>query len=215
MKVAATVLLLIGVAVNAGLFVWQLRSPPKTSIAAYSSIKLVMRTPGGLLEVSTVTSEERFDSTTNHTILGIPLGKTVAQIRVPAVYRYHIPLAKDWDIRQSGAALVVIAPAARPTLPVAINTAKLESFSSGTWSLVTGRESLALLQKSITEILEKRAASPEMTLLQRESARQTVSEFVQKWVLENPRWRNLKAPTVFVFFEDEPLGKRAVPLLQD
>ena len=215
MKVAATVLLLIGVAVNAGLFVWQLRSPPKTSIAAYSSIKLVMRTPGGLLEVSTVTSEERFDSTTNHTLLGVPLGKTVAQIRVPAVYRYHIPLAKDWDIRQSGAALVVIAPAARPTLPVAINTAKLESFSSGTWSLVTGRESLALLQKSITEILEKRAASPEMTLLQRESARQTVSEFVQKWVLENPRWRNLKAPTVFVFFEDEPLGKRAVPLLQD
>lgn len=54
-----------------------------------------------------------------------------------------------------------------------------------------------------------------MTRLQRESARQTVSEFVQKWVLENPRWQGSKAPTVFVFFEDEPLGKRALPMPQD
>lgn len=137
MRIAAAILLSIGLAANAWLFVWQLRSPPKTTVAAYSNIKLVMRTPGGLLEVSTVTSEERFDSTTNHTVLGVPLGKTVAQIRVPAVYRYHIPLAKGWDLRQSGDSLMVIAPAARPSLPVAINTAKLESFSSGTWSLIT------------------------------------------------------------------------------
>ncbi len=162
-----------------------------------------------------MTSEERFDSTTTHTVLDVPVGKTVAQVRVPATYRYHIPLAKDWNIQLSGNALVVIAPTVSPSLPVAIDTAKLESFSSGVWSLVTGTGAVASLQKSITATLATKAAKPDMILLQREAARQTVSEFVQKWVVQNPRWQGLKAPTIFVFFEDEPLGKRASPMLQD
>ena len=65
---------------------------------------VVMRTAGGLLEVSTIASEERFDSTTDHTVLGVSIGRTIAQIRVPAVYRYHIPLAKDWTLRTMGKA---------------------------------------------------------------------------------------------------------------
>ena len=215
MKVLGTLLLSLGLAANVGLFVWQLRAPSKTSIATDSGAKLVMRTPGGLLEVSTVTSEERFDATTSHTVLGVALGKTVAQIRVPAVYRYHIPLANDWRMRQTGAALVVISPPVMPSLPVAVDTAKLESLSSGMWSLVTGDEAVAALQKSITATLSTKAASPAMVMLQREAARQTVSEFVQKWVLQNPRWAGLKSPTVLVFFSDELLGKRALPLLQD
>ena len=215
MKVLGVLIISLGLAANVGLFVWQLRAPPKTSITTDSGIPLVMRTPGGLLEVSTVKSEERFDSATNHTVLGVPLGKTVAQIRVPAVYRYHIPLAKDWRIRETGAALVVISPAVIPSLPVAIDTAKLESFSAGVWSLITGDGAVASLQKSITMALRTKAASPALIGLQREAARQTVSEFVQKWVLQNSRWTGLNAPTVFVFFDDEPLGKRALPLLQD
>lgn len=215
MKFLGALLLSVVLAANVGLFVWQLRSQPKTSITTDAGVKLVMRTHGGLLEVSTVSSEERFDSTTNHTVLGVSLGNTVAQIRVPAVYRYHIALAKDWRITTSGAALVVISPAVIPSLPVAIDTARLESFSSGAWSLITGAEAITSLQKSITATLNTKAASPAMILLQRESARQTVSEFVQKWVLQNPRWTGLKPPTVFVFFDDEPLGKRAMPMLQD
>ena len=186
---------------------------PAVQASHESRDMVVMRTPGGLLEVSTISAEERFDSTTSHTILGVPVGKTVAQIKVPAVYRYHIPLAKDWKLRVTGDTLVVMAPAVRPSLPVAIDTGKLEAFSTGLWSPLTGTEAVRSLQKSITATLATKAATPQLILLQRDSARQTVSEFVQKWVVDQARWKDAKAPTVLVFFEDEFLGRKAAPLL--
>ena len=215
MKFLGTLALLLAVAANAALFAWQLRSPPKTVVVSSTGGPVVMRTPGGLLEVSTVTAEERFDSSTSHTVLGVPLGKTVAQIRVPAVYRYHIPLAAEWTLRQSGNALLVIAPRVQPTTPVAINTRKLESFTSGVWSPLTGGEATAALQRSITETLNKKAGGSDLIKLQRESARQTVTEFVKKWVLTQDRWHSTNPPAILVFFEDEPLSQSASPLFSD
>jgi hypothetical protein len=215
MRIALLVLLLIGVAANIAVFAWQLRSPPKTMTTVAPSTLVVMHTPGGLLEVSTLTSEERFDSATTHTVLGVAVGKTVAQVRVPAVYRYHIPLAKDWTFRSTGNTLVVIAPPVLPSLPVAIDTGKLEHLSSGVWSPLTGGEAVASLQKSITATLGTKASTPDLLRLQREAARQTVTEFVQKWVVQQSRWQDSKSPAVFVFFEDEPLGQRAAPLFEE
>lgn len=215
MKLLGISALLLAICANAALFAWQLRAPPKTVVVSSTGGPVVMRTPGGLLEVSTVTAEERFDSTTSHTILGIQVGKTVAQIRVPAIYRYHIPLAAEWTLRQSGNALLVIAPRVQPTTPVAINTAKLESFTSGVWSPFTGGTVSAALNRSITDTLNKKAGSPDLIKLQRESARQTVSEFVKKWVLTQDRWRGTKPQAILVFFEDEPLGQSASPLFSD
>jgi hypothetical protein len=174
---------------------------------------VVMRTPGGLLEVSTITAEERFDSTTTHTILGVPMGTTVAQIKVPSVYRYHIPLAKDWSLRLAGGVLIVIAPPVQASLPVAIDTSKLESFSAGIWSPITGPDAVSALQRSISQSLAAKATTPQLLALQREHARKTVTEFVQRWVVEQPRWRGTKTPVVIVFFADEPLGERTVPLI--
>ena len=197
------------------LLAWRMwTAGPSTRTAHSSGERIVMRTPGGLLEVSSVTAEERFDSSTQHTVLGVPVGRTVASVRVPTVYRYHVPLAPEWTFRQVGDTLLVIAPAVRPSLPVAIDTGRLESFSAGVWSPLTGEAAVAALQRSISERLERKAASPELVLLQRESARHTVTEFVRKWVLEQPRWKGASAPTVFVFFEDEPLGRDAGPLLE-
>ena len=71
MKFLGTLALLLAVAANAALFAWQLRSPPKTVVVSSTGGPVVMRTPGGLLEVSTVTAEERFDSSTSHTVLGV------------------------------------------------------------------------------------------------------------------------------------------------
>lgn len=186
-----------------------------TEVTSSSGNMMVMRTSGGLLEVSKITAEERFDSTTSHTILGVYLGRTVAQVRVPTVYRYHIPLAEEWNIRISGSTLIVVAPRVQPTLPVAIDTGKLESFSSGLWSPITGPDAVASLQKSMTTKLGEKAASQQLILMQREAARLTIGEFIQKWVVDQPRWRGLRPPTVFVFFEDEPLGKKAAPMLSE
>ena len=207
-------LVVASLAFNA-LLVWRTWGGGPTTRTAHSSgERIVMRTPGGLLEVSSVTAEERFDSSTQHTVLGVPVGRTVASVRVPTVYRYHVPLAPEWTFRQVGDTLIVVAPAVRPSLPVAVDTGRLESFSAGVWSPFTGDAAVAALQRSISERLERKAASPELVLLQRESARHTVTEFVRKWVLEQPRWKGSPAPTVFVFFEDEPLGRDAGPLLE-
>lgn len=215
MKPTVAVLVAASIGLNA-FFAYRLWFAPSAVQTSHTTRDMVvMRTPGGLLEVSTIAAEERFDSTTGHTVLGVPVGKTVAQIRVPAVYRYHLPLARDWNFRISGSALVVVAPSVRPSLPVAIDTGKLASFSSGIWSPITGTAAVDALQKSITLRLEEKAASPQLLLLQREVARQTVSEFVQKWVVDQPRWKGVKPPTVLVFFEDEPLGRKAIPLLSE
>lgn len=212
MKYLGFAAVLVAVSANVALFVWQLREPPKTVVVTSTGGPVVMRTPGGLLEVSTITAEERFESTTSNTILGVPVGQTVAQIRVPVVYRYHIPLAAQWTLRQSGNALLVIAPRVQPTTPVAINTAKLESFTSGLWSPLTGGADVAALQRTITETLNKKAGNSDLIHLQREAARKTVSEFVRKWVVGQDRWRGARQPVILVFFEDEPLGQSVSPL---
>ena len=214
MKRLILLLVAASLAINGWLAI-RLWSDPSTARSGPSSgERIVMRTPGGLLEVSTVTAEERFDSNVEHRVLGVPVGRTIASVRVPTVYRYHVPLAPEWTFRRVGDTLIVIAPRVRPSLPVAIDTARMEAFSSGIWSPFTGEAAVEALRRSITARLEKKAGSPELMLLQRESARQTVTEFVRTWVLEQPRWKEGGAPTVFVFFEDEPLGRDAGPLLE-
>ena len=215
MKTLLAAAIVLSLALNGYFAYRQWIAAPVTRTAFSSGSAVVMRTPGGLLEVSRITAEERFDSTTDHTVLGVPVGRTVAQVRVPAVYRYHVPLAREWNIRLSGGTLIVVAPPVRPTLPVAIDTAGLQSFSAGLWSPITGAQAIASLQASITARLGEKASSQSLVLLQREAARRTLTEFVQKWVAGQPQWGGTKAPIVFVFFEDEPLGQRAAPLLSE
>ena len=62
----------------------------------------VIRTPGGLLQVSTIKSPETFQATTDHRFLGIDLGQTTTQIRVPAVFNYHVELAPEWKVTVHG-----------------------------------------------------------------------------------------------------------------
>jgi hypothetical protein len=161
----------------------------------------VIRTPGGLLQVSTIKSPETFQATTDHRFLGIDLGQTTTQIRVPAVFNYHVELAPEWKVTVHGNAVLVIAPAIKPTLPVAIDTARLEKFSSGTWSLFTGPGELDALQRSITQTLALKAATPSYLAFQR--------EFVAKWLLTQQRFDAGSTPSVRVFFADEPIDALA------
>src|SRR5262245_27834921 len=56
----------------------------------------VIRTKGGLLAVSTIKAPEFFEATADHQVLGVPVGQTTSQIRVQAVYSYHVELAPEW-----------------------------------------------------------------------------------------------------------------------
>lgn len=167
----------------------------------------VIRTKGGLLQVSSIRSPESFQATRPHDLLGIDLGATTTHIRVPAVFNYHIELAREWTVRvRPDKTVLVIAPVVRPTLPVAVDTAKLERYAEGVWSFITGTAELDALQRTITATLAVKAASPSYVQFQREAARQTVTEFVQQWLLTQERWKAVRGLAVKVYFADEPIG---------
>ena len=178
-----------------------------TSEARTVSLPLVSRTPGGLLEVATVSTTELFEKKSMLTIAGLNRGTTVSQIRVPAVYRYQVRLAADWRAYVSDGRLLVIAPALTPSLPVAIDTGRMEMQTTAGWARANAQENLQALHREISAALELKAKSPQYVDVQREQARKTVAEFVSKWLLEQERWKTLRPDQVKVYFADEPIER--------
>jgi hypothetical protein len=165
---------------------------------------LFMRTPGGLLEVSSMRMTEQFDKRFVYEVLGLEVGETVAHVRVPATYRYHIQLAPLWEIERTDEVFRVVTPPVKPSLPVAVDLAHLEQDEGGTWLLLpfnadADREALL---REITGKLEQKAASPAYLALQREDARKTVTEFVEKWLVTQEPWQSAKQPRIEVVFSD-------------
>jgi hypothetical protein len=178
----------------------------------------VIRTKGGLLAVSTIKAPELFQATADHTVLGVPVGQTTSQIRVMAVYGYHVELAREWQVTVRDKTLIVIAPRVKPTLPVAIDTGRLERYASGAWSMFTGAAELDRLQRSISQSLAAKASLPSYIQFQREAARSTVTEFVNKWMLGHERFKSAGDYKVRVFFADEPieaLGTAPPPFVKE
>jgi hypothetical protein len=169
---------------------------------------LVMRTKGGLLEVSRIRATEQFDTKYVYSVIGFKVGETVPHIRVPATYRYHIELAPEWRIIRTGSLFTVVTPPVKPSLPVAVDLEKIEKDVLGTWLLVPFNQSddLDALERKITPTLAGKAASAEYLQLQREQARKTVTEFVKKWLVTQTPWTTEVGSTVRVYFADEPIG---------
>src|SRR4051812_27197103 len=63
---------------------------------------IVVRTPGGMLEVATLTRPEEFGWSTRYTcpIIDCPelFAKTVSRLRVPVHYVYRVPLGEKWEL---------------------------------------------------------------------------------------------------------------------
>lgn len=200
--------LLLSLLANAllGLGLWRVQppAPPPAPLAAGESV--VLRTAGGRLEVAELKQVETFEVSRDHRLLGVPVGSSFSRIRVPAHYRSHVELAPEWRIAlQPDGGVRVIAPRLQATLPVAIDTAQMEKESRGLWSLFTGPEQLAALEKSITESLARKAVTAPVLARQREAARATVAEFVQKWLMTQTEWKPHAGKTVQVLFADEPI----------
>lgn len=182
----------------------------ETTVVA-PEVPVVMRTEGGLLEVATIKATERFTRADTKEFWGIPLGTTVSQIQVPVLYRYHIELARDWELSIQGKASVVRAPQLKPSLPVAFDTAALQKYSHSGWARFNSQENLATLERSITAELQARAQSDRYLQLATGAARLTVQEFVTRWLLKEQQWQRDPAYSVQVVFPEEPLpSQRAI-----
>jgi len=139
----------------------------------------------------------------------IPLGTTVTEIRVPAIYRYHLRLDERWLLEVEGQTCVVHAPAIRPTLPPAIDTGRMEKFSDRGWLRFNEEEQMEELEHGITAALSVRAADSRHLEMVRERCRLEVAEFVRSWLLLEDHWREDRFRSVTVVFADETASDTA------
>jgi hypothetical protein len=167
--------------------------------------RYVMHTPGGELGVATIKAYEDFVRTDPKQWAMFDLGTTTSEIRVAALFRYVIPLAKEWPIECDKAACIVHAPAVRASPPAAIYTNETRKYTTSGWARFNKEENLAALERSLTTELDKRASSSRNLKAAQEAGRIAVEQFVRTWVVKA---RSGKVARVVVVFPGETVDRR-------
>ena len=170
-----------------------------------SSIPEVDSQRGGLLEVAQIEVVESFTRTDERRALWdlLYLGTTVAEIKVPVTYRYHLRFDQPWRVEATGNVCVVYAPRIQPTQPPAIHTEGLQRRVEEGWLRFDAEEQLSALQDTMTPRLRQMAGDPRHIGLIRETARQTVAEFIRAWLLREDQWHQDHLTQIKVVFADE------------
>lgn len=170
-----------------------------------SSIPEVATPKAGNLELATATVTETLERTEERRAFWelLPLGSTTVGVRVPVVYRYHVPMAGKWRATVEGDRLRVEAPALRPSLPPAIRTDRMERRVEADWLRFDGAERLAELERELVPLLVARARDPRHLELVREPARRTLAEFAGGWLVREGEAAE-PIRSIVVRFADEP-----------
>ncbi len=160
---------------------------------------------GGNLEVGTGEATVDFQkSDKRYTGFGwIYLGETTTEIKVPVTYRYHLALAGNWRLDQSGKVCIVTVPKLEPSLPVAFDSSRMEKYAGNGWSRFDKTEQLDRLEQDITPTLETYAKDEKHLDAARQKFRPVVADFVRAWLLKEGQWREDHFTSVIVVFEDE------------
>lgn len=206
-RVAAGALLALAVvSVWLGVPRWQVTSEQRVQALDPARVELI-RTPGGLLEVSTMVKVEEFGWKTSWDCPLVDcsaLPKTVSRIRVKAHYVYRIPLAPEWRLQADGEQYRLQVPALRLQRPVSFDTSSMEIVTTEgsvfSPAAAPNRESAI---RSLGPELARRGESDAYIDAQREHATQTVREFARKWM--HDQGRNIDRPVQVTFTGPDPL----------
>lgn len=196
--------MLLAIAGGAWYLSSQQNAKVETNVIA-EGLPVVMRTPGGLLDVATINAHEYLTRSDIKKVAGIDLGTTVSDIHVSAYYRYQIELAREWSMVIKGKTCIVIAPPIKPSLPVAFDTTTMKKSTESGWARFNKNKNLTDLERLITPELSKRAVAPGYLQMATEPARQTVKEFVIKWLIKEQQWKRDDPDYIIkVVFQGEP-----------
>jgi len=192
----------------------------KTTFAEH--LAAVRATDGNILQVGVVESTEILRREDTMKLFGdlFEVGKTVTEIRVPAVYKFEINLDEKWDVNSQISAqnsvLLIIAPSIKPSLPVAFDSERMEKFVQEDLLRFNAAEQMQALEKEITPTLNRLAA--QKIDLVRDKARLAVAKFAQNWLLREQQWDAKKFSVIAVHFQDEfgsigEMQRQHVPLV--
>ena len=188
------------------LYFYQRNESPESITVLPADEVVVIRTPGGFLEVSTLTKNEEYSWKTKWDCpvnLCNILGETVSEIRVDAHYTYRVPLAKTWKLTFRGEYFELKVPRVEPKIPVAIELAKMKIKAEGGWFSPDKLINQQSLLNKLGPILEERSKLPSYINLQREFSAKTVAEFARKWMAEQGGSKAIADYPIKVFFEGE------------
>jgi hypothetical protein len=180
------------------------------------SIPRITSTQGDVLELAVFQCDETFKRTDEKwTGWGwVYLGTTVAEIRVPVSFRYHLRLSDPWRLAARDQVCLVLAPPLRPRPPPPTTTPQMERRAESGWARFDKNDQLDDLERSMTPTLEQRAGDPAHLQLVREACRQSVAGFVRKWLMREGQWRSDRFTSIVVLFPDEAAVSSDQDLLQ-
>ena len=167
---------------------------------------IIVRTPGGLIEVATLIKNEDFSWSTEHTCKFFDcsvVGRTVSNLRVPVHYTYRIPLAASWTLKLRDGYYELKVPGFEPKLPVAIDLTKAELSTKGGMFSPNKAAHRESMMKHLVPEFNKRATQKSYLDSQRDTARKTVGEFARKWMVKDGVDAKKADLPIKVFFADE------------
>jgi hypothetical protein len=147
--------------------------------------RIVMTTEGGELGVARIKSYEDFHLSNTKEWMHFNFGTTESEVRVAALFRYVIPLAKQWPIDCDNEVCVVRSPAVQASPPAAIYSEETRKYTRSGWARFDKAQNLQALEKSLTSALNQRASEPRNMAAAQEAGRPAVEGFVRTWVLRN------------------------------
>lgn len=206
-------LFVIAVMAIGGFFLLQLLNTGVTGedegMVLSNDFPVVVRTNGGLLEVATLKHRRTFNLTNAITVLGyrVPFCREKASYTADTYITYRVRLAKRWEADYRNQHLYVTAPRIEPALPVAFDTSRLKA-TLDSCRFVPSMDTQADLLRSISGRLKKDALDPERIAYVMDhgkdgSARDTVREFVEKWLISQRGYEIRKGTPIDVAFVGE------------
>jgi hypothetical protein len=169
---------------------WFARTPREQSVAALDPARIVLlRTPGGFLEVGALEKVEEFGWSSRYTcpFVDCPdlLGPTISRIRVRARFVYRIPLAAEWKLVPRGDHYELAVPEPQLQVPVAFHTQDMQiQTTEKSWLSPPAAPNREAVVRHLGPELARRGAEPAYLRAQQANAEKTVAEFAQKWMLE-------------------------------
>ncbi|HEY0826232.1 MAG TPA: hypothetical protein VGD76_20765 [Ramlibacter sp.] len=182
---------------------WFTRTPREEAVAVLDPARIVLlRTPGGFLEVGALEKVEEFGWSTRYTcpFIDCPqlLAPTISHIRVRARFVYRIPLAAEWKLVPRAGHYELTVPEPQLQVPVGFHTQDMQiQTTERGWLSPPAAPNREAVVRHLGPELARRGAEPAYLQAQRANAQKTVAEFARKWMLEQGAKPSLPVKVTF------------------